>query len=223
VRRLLGTATALALLAPAPAWAQTATPVPAPTPPYDCGARLEVPASPVDAWGLDGLGGAEVTVYGSPRDPGSGVSLYGYTRPAGPGQERVLATAQTDEYSVARIRLPISGSSRLYAVAAGCVFASEHEVIVVRDRLEGLGARRLSPRRYVFSGFHAAPPGKVLSLYRVTAEGRSVLTAQTRTGGEFWQIERTFLGSGEWDFYAATGTDANSVGTTSNRRRTVVH
>jgi hypothetical protein len=215
---------ALALLGVStPASAQSASPVPAPTPPYDCGARIEV-TSPVDAWGLDGRGGAEVTVHGSHRHPGSSVRLQGYTRPAGtPPQERVLATATTDENSVARITLPIQGSTRLYAVAEHCVFASQAQVVVVRARLGGLHAHRNGPRDYSFSAFYAGPAGKIGNLYRVLPDGREVLTSQTRLAGEWISIRRVFTGSGRFGFVLRAGDDINSLGASTNIRDTVIH
>lgn len=221
-----------ALLAPAPAVAQEspqpgptsdgqATPSPAATPAYDCGARITLGPTPVDAWGLDGRGGTTITVHGSQRHPGSQVSVHGYTRPG--TQSRSLGTATTDENSVARITLPLQGSTRLYASAEHCVFASDSVVIPVRARLGGLTARRNGPRDYTFSAFYAGPAGKVGNLYRVLPDGREILTSQTRLGGEWPMVRRVFTGSGRFGFVLRAGSDINSLGAATNVRDTVIH
>lgn len=104
----------------------------------------------------------------------------------------------------------------------GDVFSSNPVIVNVAPRLT-LGAVRLAPRTYVFSGT-ATTPGQVLDLYRVNADGSEVLTSQTRATDERrWSITRTFLGSGRFGFQARTGrTMANAPGA-SNIRPTVLH
>ena len=67
--------------------------------------------------------------------------------------------------------------------------------------------------------------GLVVSLYRVTAHGRQVLTAQTRadrtTGA--WSIGRRFVGSGRFGFVVRTGQDLVSAPGASAVRSTLVH
>ena len=78
----------------------------------------------------------------------------------------------------------------------------------------------------MFSGdsLPARPGGLIVSLYRVTAEGRQVLTSQTRAddrNGQ-WRIERRFTGSGRFGFVVRTGQDLQNAPGTSNVRSTLV-
>lgn len=85
-------------------------------------------------------------------------------------------------------------------------------VATVPTRIGGAHVRRLAPLSYSFTGFVDATPGKVLSLYRVTRDGRSVLTAQARPAGEHYRFTRTFTSPGEHGFYVAAKDDVDSRG-----------
>lgn len=101
-------------------------------------------------------------------------------------------------------------------------FGSGQQTVRVVPRLT-LTARREAPRRYVFSG-SAGRPDQLLSLYRVDAAGRHVLTAQTRTQQDgTWRLRRSFLGSGRFGFVLRTRGDAGNEPGASAVRPTVVH
>ena len=188
----------------------------------DCGPVVEV-AETAPAWGLDGKGGATVTVRTPPSDSMRDIVLYGYTRPTSSTEFRELARKKADENGDATFQLPLTGSTRLYAFGGGCVFSSRQHVVNVQARLAGLTAYRHGVRDYAFSTFYAGPRGKVGNLYRVTAQGREVLTSQTRMSAELVSIRRLFTGSGRFGFVLRTGDDINSVGASTNVRPTVVH
>lgn len=191
------------------------------TPHRDCAPTVQPVPSPVPAWGMDGQGGVTVTVQGDPDADGSVVALSGYTRPS--TEHRELARGTTDANGQARIPLRLQGSTRLSASGGGCVFGGEQTVIVVRARLGSLAAQRRGPRDYTFSTFYAGPAGKIGSLYRVLPDGREVLTAQTRLGGEWVVLRRVFTGSGRFGFVLRTGDDITSLGASTGVRDTVVH
>lgn len=100
---------------------------------------------------------------------------------------------------------------------------TERILVVVAPRLT-LTAVRHGPRNYTFSGEAVSRPGQTLSLYRIDAHGREVLTSQTQsTDDGTWSLRRTFLGSGEFPFVLRTkGDQANAPGE-SNTRPTVIH
>lgn len=236
-RTALAAALTAAVLVPAPALAQTSdtstgtvppTPVPAatPTPVLDCAPLVVgqdvrdtvLPTAP--AWGLDGQGGRTIRVMA--LDPGSTVGAYAYERPRSTEYQQA-ATATVGMDGTATFTFPWQGSARVYFVGGGCSFSSPRYLAPAQDRFGGLVARRKGPRAYTFSFFFHGGAGKVFSLYRVTPDGRSVLTAQKRSGPEWVVIDRTFTGSGRFGFYVSTGTDATSVGSRTDVRDTVIH
>lgn len=196
-----------------------ATPAPTPSP-TEC--RLDVvtwkPA--YVAWGMDGNGRQGVDVFSV---PGSTVTLRGYERPS--TEERTLGTRTTNRDGYANFPLALQGSTRVYATSDAdvCAGRTETDVALVQARLGGLHAHRHGVRDYSFSTFYAGPDGKVGNLYRVTAEGREVLTSQTRLLGEWVSIRRQFLGSGRFGFLLRTGDDVNSLGASTGVRDTVIH
>lgn len=94
-------------------------------------------------------------------------------------------------------------------------------VLDVAPRLT-LTAFRHGVRDYTFSGA-ASRHGQILSLYRVTASGSQVLTAQTQSDAGRWSLRRTFLGSGRFGFVVRTGRDMANAPGMSNVRPTVIH
>lgn len=95
-------------------------------------------------------------------------------------------------------------------------------IIDVAPRLT-IQAARNRVRDYTFSGT-ASRPGQLLSLYRTTATGSSVLTSQTRaTAAGAWTIHRKFLGSGRFGFVLRSGRDMASAPGASRVRDTVIH
>ena len=120
--------------------------------------------------------------------------------------------------------MTLDGSTRVFATSADplCEGRTHTAVALVQDRFGGLTAHRNGTRDYTFSAFHAGPAGKVASLYRVLPDGREVLTAQTRTGGEWVTVRRVFTGSGRFGFVLRTGDDINSLGASTGVRDTVL-
>ena len=175
-------------------------------------------AGPAEAYGLDGKGGAPITVLAPPNDR---FRVYGYARPS--TEFRELASGTVDSQGRAYVTLRVTGNTRFYVTSDSCPFPSPQRVINVRDRFGALTAHRNGPRDYTFATFYAGPAGKVGNLYRVLPDGRQVLTSQTRLGGQFATIRRVFTGSGRFGFLLRTGSDINSVGSTTNVRDTVIH
>ena len=81
-------------------------------------------------------------------------------------------------------------------------------------------------RDYTFTGdsLPARPGGLIVSLYRVTDNGRQVLTAQTRADARTgdWRIDRRFTGTGRFGFVVRTGQDLQNAPGTSNVRSLLV-
>jgi len=154
-------------------------------------------------------GEAGVTVRAA---AGTVVDLLAYTQPS--TTYRVVRTATVAPDGTARFALRPPANTRLYAQRRGCAAASEPVVLNVATALS-LAAERLGPRQYLFSGdsLPARPGGLVVSLYRVTADGREVLTAQARADAQdgTWSVLRTFTGTGRFGFVARTGQDLQNA------------
>jgi hypothetical protein len=152
-----------------------------------------------------------------------GVELWAYTRPS--TAYRQVRTGRTDAAGEATFTVLPAANTRLYAVASGCA-PGPSAVLGVRTALS-IDATRVGRLTYVFSGDStpARPGGLVVSLYRVTAEGRQVLTAQTRADGQTgqWSIRRVFSGTGTFGFVVRTGADLQNAPGTSRVRRTLVY
>lgn len=219
---------ALALAAPASAQEATPTPSPQQTPHADCYpavlnedgsfASMQKPLPVAPAWGMDGEGGRTIRVKAA--EPGTEVIATGYVRPNTKARE--LGRAVVDKNQVATFRFSFQGNARVEFRGGGCPFGAEW-VAPTKARLGGLLARRNDVRDYSFSTFYAGPAGKVGNLYRVTSDGREVLTSRTRMVPEFVTINRKFLGSGRFGFVLRTGNDINSAGASTNVRDTVIH
>lgn len=164
-------------------------------------------------------GAVNVTVTATPN---SIVDLYAYTRPS--STFRVVRSAELGADGTANFLLTPPGNTRMYAQQRGCAFGRS-SVINVRTAIS-IFAKRNGPRNYTFSGdsLPARRGGLIISLYRVTDNGRQVLTAQTRassTTGD-WVINRRFTGSGRFGFVARTGQDLQNAPGSSNVRRTEI-
>jgi hypothetical protein len=154
---------------------------------------------------------------------GTTVDLFAYSRP-GTTFERVRTTTVSRNGS-ASLTLRPGTNTRLYAQQQGCS-AGQSTVLNVRTALT-LAAKRTGTRDYTFSGasLPARDKGLIVSLYRLTADGGSVLTAQTRadekTGA--WTLRRAFTGSGRFDFVVRTGQDLQNAPGSSNTRSRLVY
>ena len=150
------------------------------------------------------------------------VDLYAYTRPS--TTFRRVRTQVADSSGVARFSVRPPANTRLYAQREGCD-PGPSVVLNVRTALS-LAVERTGPREYVFSGdsLPARSGGLVVSLYRLTDGGRSVLTAQARADaadGE-WRLVRRFTGTGRFGFVVRTGQDLQNAPGTSNVRSLLV-
>ncbi len=207
----------------------TPTPTTSPTPtptgsPTATPAQCAVPARVLlerDTIIATGSAGVSVTAAAS-----STVELFAYTRPS--TTYRVVRTGTTD--AAGRVTFPAlrpPANTRLYAQVRGCTTNPVGGSVVLNVRTAlSLFATRSGPRTYVFSGdsLPARRGGLIVSLYRVTASGQQVLTAQTRasaTTGE-WRINRRFLGTGRFGFVVRTGQDLQNAPGSSNVRPTII-
>lgn len=154
---------------------------------------------------------------------GTLVDLFAYSRPS-TTYERVR-TVTVARNGRASVTLRPGTNTRLYAQQQGCT-AGQSTVLNVRTALT-LAAKRNGTRDYTFSGasLPARDKGLIVSLYRLTADGGSILTAQTRanptTGA--WTLHRVFTGSGRFDFVVRTGQDLQNAPGSSNTRSLLVY
>ena len=156
-----------------------------------------------------------VTLRGT---PGTAVELWAYTRPSTTYRMVRSGVVGNDGTIGFDVRPPTN--TRLQARQRDCAFGPS-TVLNVATTLT-LAVERTGTREYVFSGdsLPARPGGLVVSLYRVTADGSQVLTAQTRASqatGE-WRLVRRFTGSGRFGFLVRTGQDLlNAPGSSAVR------
>lgn len=139
----------------------------------------------------------------------------------------MVRTAVLDSSGTTTFRVVPPANTRLYARFAGCStdIARDSVVVNVRTTLS-LFARRNGQQDYTFTGdsLPARTGGLIISLYRVTGDGRQVLTSQVRasaTTGE-WRIDRVFLGTGRFGFVVRTGQDLRNAPGASNIRSTLI-
>lgn len=189
---------------------------PSPTAGASCAAPpiLELELSTIVATGASGL-----TVTGA---PGAAIDVFAYTRPS--TTYRVVRSGILDAGGHASFRVVPPANTRLYARQRGCE-PGPSVVLNVRTALT-LTAVRTGARTYRFAGdsLPARQGGLIVSLYRVTRDGRQVLTAQARaraSDGE-WSVTRRFLSGGHFGFVARTGQDLRNAPGASGVRPTVV-
>ena len=154
---------------------------------------------------------------------GTTVELFAYSRPS--TQFAVVRTVTVGKDGTTSVAVKPPTNTRLYARQVGCS-AGAQIVLNVRTLLT-LTAQRNASRDYTFSGraLPARVGGLIVSLYRLTPEGRQVLTSQTRadaTTGTY-SIRRVFTGSGRFGFVVRTGQDLQNAPGASNVRSTLVY
>jgi hypothetical protein len=164
-------------------------------------------------------GEAAITVRAA---AGTAVDLYAYTRPS--TTYRLVRTGTVASDRTLRWLLRPPANTRLYVQPRGC--GPSTSVVQNVATALSLEAERLGPRSYRFSGdsLPARAGGLVVSLYRVSADGREVLTGQARadgTSGE-WQLLRRFSGTGRFGFLVRTGQDLQNAPGRSNVRSVLV-
>ncbi len=169
---------------------------------------------------ITATGSAVVTVAAA---SGTTVELLGYSRPASTfSVVRTLTVGKGGSTSVV-VKPPTN--TRLYARQVGCDDGPQ-VVLNVRTLLT-LTAQRNASRDYTFSGraLPARAGGLVVSLYRVTPDGRQVLTSQARASATTgaYSVRRVFTGSGRFGFVARTGQDLQNAPGASNVRSTLVY
>ena len=180
---------------------------------------------------ITATGSSGVAVKASPN---SFVELSAYTRPS--TTFKVVRSGTTDNngnITFAAIKPP--ANTRLAAQQRGCAFGAS-KVLNVRTQLS-MNVVRNGPRAYTFSGsaIPARPNGLIVSLYRVTPDGRQILTSQTRANANVGQpgydasrpagsytIKRKFTGSGRFGFVVRTGQDLQNAPGSSNIRSLLV-
>jgi hypothetical protein len=168
---------------------------------------------------ITATGSSGVTVRATAN---SVVDLFAYSRPS--TTYRVVRSAEVGADGVAEFRIVPPTNTRLYAQQRGCD-ASPSVVLNVRTQLS-LNVVRNGTRNYTFSGraLPARNGGLIVSLYRVTANGNQILTAQTRANAStgVYSITRQFTGSGRFGFVVRTGQDLQNGPGASNVRSLLV-
>lgn len=164
-------------------------------------------------------GSAQITVRATAN---SIVDVFAYSRPS--TTYRVVRQAELGADGVFVDRIVPPTNTRLYAQQRGCS-ASPSIVLNARTQIS-LNVVRNGVRNYTFSGrlLPARPAGLIASLYRVTSDGRQILTAQTRANGTTGQytITRQFTGSGRFGFVVRTGQDLQNAPGSSNVRSLLI-
>jgi hypothetical protein len=154
---------------------------------------------------------------------GSTVDLFAYTRPS--TTYAIVRTGVVTNNGTISWDIQPPRNTRLFAQQRGCAPGNQ-VVLGVRTTLS-LAAVRNGTRSYTFSGdsLPARPGGLIVSLYRVTADGSQVLTAQARasaTTGE-WSLTRQFTGTGTFGFVVRTGQDLQNAPGSSRVRPTMIY
>ncbi|MCW2667171.1 MAG: hypothetical protein JWN57_2133, partial [Frankiales bacterium] len=173
----------------------------------------------LDRTTITAMQSANVTVTGAPATV---VDLYAYTRPS--TAYRVVRTARVGPGGSATFRIVPNSNTRLYAQQRNCP-AGPSVVLNVRTSLSVQGIRQ-SPMLYRFSGESrpARAKGLLVNLYRVGADGREVLSGQTRAGADGrWSLLRRFSGTGRFGFLVRTGQDLQNAAGQSSRTVVQVH
>lgn len=184
--------------------------------PVPCIATTVVlPASTITA-----TGAATVQVRGG---SGTQVDLLAYSRPS--TEYTVVRSGLIGNDGTASFSVRPPTNTRLLARQAGC--ADGPSVVLNVQTALSLQVVRNGARDYTFRGdsLPARPGGLIVSLYRITADGSSVLTAQTRASASTgdWTLRRVFTGSGRFGFVVRTGQDLQNAPGSSNVRSLLVH
>ena len=173
----------------------------------------------LDRTTIRATGTATATVTGA---AGVVVDLLAYSRPS--TTYRVVRTGTTGADGTIAFALRPPTNTRLFAVRRGC--DSSRELVLDVATALTLEVARTGTRTYRFAGdsLPARSGGLIVSLYRVQADGRQVLTAQARAdaGTGAWSLERRFTGGGRFGFVVRTGQDLQNAPGSSNVRSLLV-
>jgi len=179
----------------------------------------QVAAARLERTTITATGSSGVTVTAAPN---SVVELFAYTRPS--TTFRLVRSAEVGADGVAEFRITPPANTRLQARQQGCAFG-QSIVLNVRTAIS-LIVKRNGPRLYTFSGdsLPARPGGLIVSLFRVTNDGRQILAAQTRADASTgtYSIRRQFTGGGRFGFVVRTGQDLQNAPGSSNVRSLAV-
>ncbi len=138
---------------------------------------------------------------------GSTVDLYAYSRPS--TTYRKVRSGLVGSTGAVTFTVRPYTNTRMYAQQRGCD-AGPSVVLNVRSR-HWLSVVRNGTRDYTFSGkiVPARAGGMVVNLYRITSDGKYVLTAQTRANATTgaWTIRRKFTGTGRFGFRTRSAQD----------------
>ncbi|MCU1693378.1 MAG: peptidase, partial [Frankiales bacterium] len=134
--------------------------------------------------------------------PGSTVQVYGYTRPS--TTYRLLRTLTLDASGRASSQLVPLGSTRLYALQQGSTATTAPSVVLTVRAAVSERAVRTSRLTYTLTGrVYPARAAQLVSVFRQTASGGLVLTAQARTHADgVWSVSRRFTTRGTVDLLA---------------------
>ena len=188
-------------------------------PPGGTAPGCTVAATRLDRSTITAGSAAPVSVTGAAN---SVINLLAATRPD--TAFRVVRSAELGEVATANFLVTPPRNTRLAGQQRGCAFGRE-TVLNVRPAIS-ISARRNASRDYTFSGriLPARAGGQLVSLYRVTPQGRQVLTSQTRASGTDgrYSVNRRFTGSGRFGFVVRTGNDLLNAPGSSNVRSLLV-
>ncbi len=162
--------------------------------------------------------------------PGIAYELVAYTRPS--TDYRVVRRGSVPEGQAAVFTWAVrpTGNTRLYVRTTNCTESfgeperqTDSQVITVRPAVS-LGVVRNARRDYTFSGRVLPARGQLVTLYRLTADQRAVLTAQTHVAEDgTYILRRRFTGSGTFGFVTRTGQDLTNAAGRSGVRATSVY
>lgn len=148
----------------------------------------------------------EVTALAVRAASGSTVDLYAYSRPSTTFRKvrsGVVGNDGTASFSV----FPAT-NTRLYARQGDC--ASAGSVVLNVRTNQSLTVVRNATRDFTFSGrvYPGRPEGVVITLFRLTSDGRAVHTARIRTDSRGqWSFRRVFSGTGRFGFVTRSDQD----------------
>ncbi len=157
---------------------------------------------------------ADIVVSG---DPGTKIELQAYSRPVTKYGRVRTGTLGPD----GRLVLPVrpGTNTRLFARLLDGDSSSNSDSVVVNVRTAlSLTVVRNGRRDYTFKG-RVLPrrSGQLITLYRITDDGRRVITTQIKTDSTgTYTIRRVFTGSGRFGFLTRTGQNLTNAAGESN-------
>jgi hypothetical protein len=162
-----------------------------------------------------------VSIHGSPNHR---LQLMAYSQPS--TTYRVARDTSTDANGNVVYRVTPGTNTRIYASYGdgNAATDSDSQVINVHTTLS-LSAVRRGVRSYHFQGRNLPRrDAQLITLYRLLPDGREIRTANVRTDSTgTWGLDRTFTGSGTFDFVARTTQNLTNADGVSSRYRVAIH